>query len=211
MDDLGQPHPPVERPPRGRLNRATVLEAARRQVDEAGLGSLSSRAIAGRLGVTPMAIYRHVADMDDVVGEVVDQFLDELGTPARTPDWRGWLEESAESLRALLRDEPEILALYTRRPITTPAARRRLAEATVVLEAAGFSPTGAAQAFAAVHTYTIGYSALAEGRRRTPAPSGDLDAPEDATSAAIRGFVSEAQFQFGLRTLVAGLRPDRSS
>jgi hypothetical protein len=58
-----------------------------------------------------------------------------------------------------------------------------------------------------VHTYTIGFSALEEGRRRTPAPSGPLDAPEDQASITIRGFVSEDQFVHGLRALISGLGP----
>jgi AcrR family transcriptional regulator len=184
-----------------------VLAAARQQVEEEGLRALSSRSLAARLEVTPMALYRHVADMDEIVGSVVDDLLSELGTPAPTEDWRAWIEALAQDLRGLLDAHPDALALFTRRPITSPAARRRLEAAVEVMVAAGFTPPEATRAYAAVHTFTIGFCSLEHGRRQTPVPAGLLDAPDDPTSAAIRGFVSEQQFSWGLRALVAGLAP----
>jgi AcrR family transcriptional regulator len=189
------------------LSRDLVLDAARAQVDDAGLESLSSRTVAARLAVTPMALYRHVEDMDEVMGVIVDGLLEKLGTPPPTPDWQRWLEQLAHAFRENLRKHPDMLALFTRRPITSPAARERLHATIEVLGDAGFSTDAATRAYAAVHTYTIGFSALEEGRRRTPAPSGPLDAPEDQASITIRGFVSEDQFVHGLRALISGLGP----
>ncbi len=192
---------------RKRLSREVVVAAALDLAGEEGLSSLSSRALAARLDVTPMALYWHVRDMDEVVGAVVDQMLVDLGTPSPREDWGEWLEELAAGLRRLLRAEPEALALFTRRPVTSPAARHRLQVAIEVLGSGGFSAETARQAYAAVHTFTIGFCALEEGRRQTPVPDGPLDAPDDASSIAIRGFVSEEQFVLGLRALVAGLAP----
>jgi len=197
--------------PRPSLSRHRILEAAGEQVDAEGLGSLSSRSLAARLGVTPMALYRHVADMDEIVGSVVDQLLEGLALPDSRLDWRAWLEELAQGFRMLLRQEPEALALFTRRPVTTPAARHRLAGAHAQLTEAGFDGDQAQRAYAAVHTYTIGFSALEHGRSQTPAPGAELDAPDDPVSAAIRGFVTEDQFLHGLRALIAGLAPDREA
>jgi TetR/AcrR family tetracycline transcriptional repressor len=190
---------------RAPLSRELVLDAARAQVDDAGLESLSSRTLAARLDVTPMALYRHVEDMDEVIGVIVDRLLEDLGTPPPSPDWQSWLEQLAQAFRADLRTHPDMLALFARRPITSPAARQRLQAAIDVLGGAGFSTDEATRAYAAVHTYTIGFSALEEGRRRTPAPSGPLDAPDDPASVTIRGFVSEDQFVHGLRALIVGL------
>lgn len=198
------PSPRQRTPP---LNREVVLEAARDQVDEAGLGSLSSRSLAARLDVTPMALYRHVEDMDEVTGAMVDRLLADIGTPPPSSDWHRWLEDLALALAALLREHPEALALFSRRPVTSPAARRRLEAAVEVLGGAGFSPDEAIRGYAAVHTYTIGFCALEAGRRRTPAPSAPLDAPDDLASVAIRGFVTEDQFLHGLRALISGLVP----
>lgn len=146
--------------PAGASSRELVLDAARAQVDDAGLESLSSRTLAARLDVTPMALYRHVEDMDEVIGVIVDRLLEDLGTPHPSPDWQSWLRNLAQAFRADLRTHPDMLALFARRPITSPAARQRLQAAIDVLGGAGFSTDEATRAYAAVHTYTIGFSAL---------------------------------------------------
>jgi len=187
------------------LNRDTVLGAARRRVVESGLGSLSSRVLAADLGVTPMALYRHVRDMDDVLGAVVDDALADLGIPDLSEPWRAWLESLAQSLRRLFQEQPSALGLFTRQPVTTPAARKRLTSAVAVLTAAGFCRGDAERAYAAVHTYTIGFCALESGRRGAPVQPTSLDGAADRASVTIRGFVSEDQFLVGLRALVSGL------
>ncbi len=194
---------------RGRepLSRELVIAAAHAQVAEGGLGSLSSRSLAARLDVTPMALYRHVENMDEVVGAVVDRLLADIGTPPHVEDWRRWLVEFACDLRAMLSVHPDAMTLFTRRPVTSPAARERFDAAVDVMQAAGFAPEDATHAYAVVHTFTIGFSALEAGRRTTPRPAGPLDAPDDAASRAIRGFVSDEQFVRGLRALVDGLAP----
>jgi len=189
------------------LSRDAIIEAAWTQAAEHGLDSLSTRTVAARLDVTPMALYRHVRDMDEIVGAVVDGLLAERGLPVADVDWREWLQQLARSLRGLFLKHPAAVGLFIRQPVTTPAARIRL-EATVgVLVEAGFTRHDAVRAYAAVHTYTIGFCGLEAGRLRAPAPVEPLDAAQDPTSVAIRGFVTDEQFAYGLRALVYGLVP----
>ncbi|MGZ4684137.1 MAG: hypothetical protein ACXV8G_16895, partial [Acidimicrobiales bacterium] len=108
------------------------------------------------------------------------------------------------------------------RPVTTPVARARLAGTIAVLVAAGFDEADATRAYAAVHTYTIGFSALEAGRRGgatrpdrpdrpdppdPPDEPGERGEPGDHVDAIIRGFVTDEQFQHGLTALIAGLGP----
>ena len=103
--------------------------------------------------------------------------------------------------------------MSTTRPRSAAAVVGALAAATLVLGActnsSDDSSTGATRSNTdndqTGDTVTIGFSALEQGRRQTPVPSGLLDAPDDPSSVAIRGFVSEAQFVRGLRALIAGL------
>ncbi len=201
---MSQPRPP-RRARRVALTRESVLHAAQEQAAQSGLESLSSRTLAARLGVTPMALYRHVRDMDEIVGALVDELLGAVGTPDRSVDWCQWIELLAQGLRDLFRDQPAALGLFTRQPVTTPAARHRLEAAMVVLAAAGFPPDEAVRAYAAVHTYTVGFCALEAARRRGPEETAQLDDANDPFSVAIRGFVTEEQFLVGLRALVDGL------
>ena len=50
-----------ERPRRAPLSRDRVLTAAVELADEAGIAAVSMRRLAQRLGVVPMALYKHVA------------------------------------------------------------------------------------------------------------------------------------------------------
>src|SRR5262249_44721316 len=55
----------LEAPRREALSRERVLQAAVALADESGVDSLSMRKLAGRLGVVPMALYKHVANKDE--------------------------------------------------------------------------------------------------------------------------------------------------
>jgi AcrR family transcriptional regulator len=192
------------------LSREVVLAAAAAQAQECGLDSVSSRTLAARLGVTPMALYRHVRDMDEIVAALVDDLLVTVGLPDPALDWRDWLERAAWSLRDLFAEYPEALGLFSRQPVTTGAARARVEAAVGVLGQSGFTGGDAIRAYAVVHTYTIGFCSLEAGRRRAPAPSESNKAPEDL-GRSIRDFVTEEQFRFGLCALVAGLEPETAN
>ena len=56
-----------------------ILEAARNLFERGGLEGLSLREVAKRVGLTPMAIYRHYATKEALVDALVLDALDELG------------------------------------------------------------------------------------------------------------------------------------
>jgi AcrR family transcriptional regulator len=64
---------------RERLNRDRVLQAAVALADESGIGAVSMRGLAKELGVVPMAIYKHVADKDELLNGMVDAVIAEFG------------------------------------------------------------------------------------------------------------------------------------
>jgi AcrR family transcriptional regulator len=198
--------------PSPKLSPARIVDAAVEMADAEGLDQVSTRSLATRLDVTPMALYRHVRDKDEIVAAVVDVLLARHGVdPESGIDWRDHLLRIATSLRAVLAEHPEALRLFTRRPVTTPVARARLAGSIAVLVAAGFDEADATRAYAAVHTYTIGFSALEAGRRggATDQPGEPVEPgePDDQVDAIIRGFVTDDQFHHGLAALIAGLAP----
>ena len=66
-----------------RVRKADVIAAARDVLDEKGADGLTMAAVASRLGLTTMAVYRHVRDRADLVEQAVDLVLSELaGEPA---------------------------------------------------------------------------------------------------------------------------------
>ena len=67
--------------PRSRLSRELVLRAAIASADAGGLEALTMRTLAEMLGVAPMALYRHVANKDDLIDGMVDVVFSEIGVP----------------------------------------------------------------------------------------------------------------------------------
>src|SRR5690606_21008169 len=70
------------------ISRPAVLAAALAVADERGLDALTMQAVAARLGVTAMALYRHVRDKDDLLDGLVEALLTEFPPPDPGLPWR---------------------------------------------------------------------------------------------------------------------------
>ncbi len=91
---------PIRRPGRPtRFDRESVLAVAVELLDEQGPRALSMAALAARLGVTPMALYRVVSDRRDLESALVAHVFAELAI-ARDPD-RPWDEAIAAWMHRL--------------------------------------------------------------------------------------------------------------
>jgi AcrR family transcriptional regulator len=56
----------------------SILAAARELLDREGLAAVAMRPVAERVGITPMAIYRHYTDRASLLNAVADQGFQEL-------------------------------------------------------------------------------------------------------------------------------------
>src|SRR3954453_4629431 len=72
---------------RARVNRDRALRAAVALADEAGLDSLTMRSLAHELGVVPMALYKHVANKDDLLDGMVDVIIGGMDPPIGGGGW----------------------------------------------------------------------------------------------------------------------------
>ncbi|MFG1710911.1 GntR family transcriptional regulator [Nonomuraea sp. M3C6] len=87
------PRPRQAGVPRQALNREHVLRAAIAIADAEGLDAVSMRRLAAELGVGPMSLYRHVANRDELVTQMVDEVFGEPELPVPGPEgWRAKLE-----------------------------------------------------------------------------------------------------------------------
>lgn len=84
--------------PAGRrgLNLDAIVNAAIAIADEDGLGAVSMRRVADRLGRPVMSLYRHVQDKDRLLALATDAvFAEEAFEDLPADDWRARLHESA--------------------------------------------------------------------------------------------------------------------
>jgi TetR/AcrR family transcriptional regulator, tetracycline repressor protein len=182
------------------LTRDEIIAAALRYAHAGYLDRLTVRQLADELDVTPMALYRHIRDKDDLLEAVADALLAEAGLPDPDVPWTTCLTDLATSLRDVLRTHPPLVGLFTRQPMLSPMAITRLTAARNAITNAGYTPDDAHQFYAAVHTYTLGYSALEAARQAAARQH-----TSDPDQALITQFVTDGQFTFGLHALVRGL------
>ena len=200
----GRRRAPGQRAPRGTISRPQIVEAALRSLRAEGFEQLTIRSLAADLGVAPMSLYRYIRDKDDLMDEVVEELLRQnQPVPPATGTWQSRLAAAADALRQLLVKEPAALYVYLRHPVVSPTSIRRMEMMLDVLREAGFSTTAAKAAYAAIHTYTMGFAAL-EASRADWTP----DEGTNRTALELAAFATPKQFASGLRYLLAGIEHD---
>ncbi|WP_326956791.1 GntR family transcriptional regulator [Amycolatopsis sp. NBC_01286] len=107
------------------LTRDRIVRTAIDIADAEGLGALSMRGVAARLGVAAMAPYRYVRGKDELVLLMADTAYGERGYPEIPPaGWRERLTLAGRTLWSLHRRHPWLAQLT---PITRPLPLRNLA------------------------------------------------------------------------------------
>jgi AcrR family transcriptional regulator len=92
--------------PRLPLSKERVLDTAIALADEGGADALSMRKIAQALGVVPMALYKHVANKDELLDGMIDVLVGEIDPPVSNTDWKTAIRGRVLSARAMLLRHP---------------------------------------------------------------------------------------------------------
>jgi AcrR family transcriptional regulator len=161
--------------PVSRLTRSDVLDATLALAEERGLAAVSMRGVARRLGVTPMALYRHVGDKQGLLDGLVERLLDELELPDAALPWDERLRALAASLRGTARRHPDAFLELLRRPATTPAALRRRDAVYAALRDAGVPESLVPRAERLMNTFILGFAASEGGGRFQQVSTAELD------------------------------------
>jgi len=164
----------VPRP--AQIDRERVLAAAIGVADEGGAAALTMRAVAHRLGTSPMAIYHYVANKDEILDGLVDLVFAEVDLPVAGEPWRGEIGRQMGSMREVLRRHPWAISLVESRTSPGPATLTHHEAMLATLRQGGFSLVAAAHAYALVDSYVYGFAV-----QETSLPIGK---PEDAGELA---------------------------
>jgi AcrR family transcriptional regulator len=151
------------RPPQ--ISQPAIVEASLAIADERGLAGLTMQAVAERLGVTPMALYRHIDDKADLLDRVVEALLTELPLPGPDLPWEQRLRGLGQAARKVARRHPSVFPLLLQRPATTPESRRVRDAVVASLEEAGLDPDNARRAERLISTVILGFAASEAGGR----------------------------------------------
>jgi AcrR family transcriptional regulator len=106
------------------LDRRRIVEVAIAVADESGAAGVTMKAVAARLGCTPMALYRHVRNKGGLVDLMLDAVTAEI--PLVPGGWRPALHALARETRAAIKRHPWYAELVHTRPPASPHQMRRL-------------------------------------------------------------------------------------
>lgn len=121
------------------LNRDRVLAAAVVLADEAGIESLSMRRLAQELGVVPMALYKHVANKEELLDGMVDVIVREIDPAVPGADWKNAVRLRVLSARESLLRHPWARQVLETRANRTPAVLGYMDSFVGMFLAGGFS------------------------------------------------------------------------
>ncbi len=149
------------------ISREAVLAAALRLADEQGLDAVTMHAVARRLQVTPMALYRHVDDKNALLDGLVEVLLTEYPLPRAEGEWDERLIALADGIRDTARRHPAVFPLLLTRPAVTPSARVVRDAVQAELREGGLPEAKVARAERLISTAVLGFAASeASGRFR---------------------------------------------
>ncbi|MBB0244225.1 TetR family transcriptional regulator [Streptomyces alkaliphilus] len=206
---------------RAPLSAERILRTAVLLADERGIGALTMRALADRLGVEAMSLYHHVPNKAAVLDGIVDAVFAGIELPSPEADWRTAMRDRAFSARAALTRHRWAIGLMDSRARPGPATLRHHDAVIGTLRRAGFPPALAAHALSAIDSYVYGFVLQEASLPFDSAPeaatvAGDMldRMPEDTyphlaemiTEQALKpGDIREDAFGFGLDLLLDGL------
>jgi AcrR family transcriptional regulator len=141
------------------IDRTAVLRVSLAIADERGLGGVTMQAVAERLGVTPMALYRHVRNKSDLLDGLVECLLEGVIAPDDNLPWDEQLAGIGRALRETARRHPAVFPLLLQLPASTPQAMRSRGVLHTCLRQAGVAPEHVARVERIVGTLALGFAA----------------------------------------------------
>jgi AcrR family transcriptional regulator len=203
--------PSPDEMPRPPLTQPRVVRTALRLVDEHGLPALTMRALATELQVTPMALYNHVRDKDELIDLLVDLMLSEVELPTITGNWAAQLRALGCSIHHVLTAHPGVARVYSTHLSIGPHSLRIMERGLELLLGAGFAAPEAANAFFVLFTYTAGYHQMGRVDARDYSALPPEQIPCLTTITTPRwGAHQHGRFEHGFDTLLTGLHTTHS-
>lgn len=127
--------------PKPRFEVDDIVEAAIEVADDNPAGGLTMRAVARRLGVTPMTVYGYVSDKETLVSLAYDAIHVEMPDHFVVEDaWRTGVMRWAEDLAGLYVRHPWALQVSYARPVLGPHEQAVLESLVEVLRTTSVEP-----------------------------------------------------------------------
>lgn len=199
-----------------------MISAALTIVERDGIESLTMRRVADEVAASPMSIYRHVRDKDELLVLLLDRLASELPRPGLPSEPRARLLAACQTMRDGLAEHPWIIDILAAGDLIAPSILWLMEEIVASFVACGLSYAEAADGYRAVWQLTVGELIVSRGVNalsklgRPPyvlKVLAEVDEGELPTLAALAPHWatarSRATYASALRALIDGLLADR--
>jgi len=116
-----------------------VLGAAVALADKAGIEALSMRRLAEDLGVVPMALYKHVANKEQLLDGMIDVVVGEVDPPVAGAGWKSAVRQRILSARRALLRHPWASQVMESKKNPTPVVLAYMDSMIGLFRGGGFS------------------------------------------------------------------------
>ena len=189
----------------GRLSRQLILDAAMELLDERGAEGLTLRGLARRLGVTPMALYRHFDGKQELISAILDRATAEIALPPADLGPRDTLAALAREIRrSVLRHAPLAPELLLH-PSLGPSTHRLGERGNAALEQAGLAGEDVWRGWNVIAMYALGFAIVEAPRAWKQAADEDSTLTSRLSPPPPAELFSEAQFEHGLQCVLSGV------
>lgn len=139
-----------------RWSREVVLDAAEALVARDGVDALTMRGVAREVGCSPMALYRHVRDRDELLVLLLDRAAGKLQRPRLPREPRRRLLVLCKFLYDGLEQSPWVVQVLVKGDLMAPSVLWLIEEILAALVALGLTPEQAAEAYLTIWRFTVG-------------------------------------------------------
>lgn len=183
-------------------------------LDRSGPDELTIRRLAQHLGVSPMALYNHIADKEDLLEGIAEKFLASMTFSNDDPDWRERIRICFRELRSACLTQPQAVRLLETLKRPPLAVFRPMEIILAALAEGGIPRQEAVQAFFLLMNFLLGqisYEVRGPFRGLDPAEAirsqrlGGAGLTHVENDVSLDEWDFDRAFEFGLSTILAGL------
>lgn len=209
-----------------KINAEVIARTALRLLNEVGLDGLTMRLVAKELNVQAAALYWHVKNkqelLDAMATLVFAEAVADLEAPRQGVSWSDWLAELVRGLRRTMLRYRDGARMIAGTYVAHPAMYRWMELVLRTLRDAGFALADAARDVTVLLHYTVGFT-IEQQVRDGAAYQGDNPYRSELLAQDIDptrfplfhqmvtetfDATSDADFEHGLRVILAGITAD---
>ncbi len=133
-----------------------MLDVAEQLLDAEGVAAVTMRRLAAQLGVTPMALYRHVGSKDELLLALIDRLARRLVYPPLPADPRQRILVLWQTLYEGLARNPWLAEVLARRQLMATSVLGAVEEIHASLVRAGLALPEAVRCYRQLWQFTLG-------------------------------------------------------